>query len=625
MEPVKNASGPVKARAIISSDLPFLADWYVISLRWTCLLGFQVVTALNGIHVTGIGIVLVAAAVINLVMSLLAILNKRLYNHRLIAIAIDLATCGAMYSLTGGLAGPLNWAGLLPLFTASIYYELSGGLLAAVLVSFMMIGVIFLTDGGLAGLTQIGILVGFNLASGLILGLSSKPLMRRLRRNYTNTLLKRQESERKVRLQEHERMQAVYRMIETLSATLNYELVLNTSLDLSLTALSGSTDPGLITDPLGLSTGHIQQAGSSSNAYNQKMVCAVLLFSGHDLVVGSSRLLSPPDLRQTFQAEQGVLYDAISTAEPRLITNPADDPELKSLLCVRTCNVALVLPLRRGLDAFGAMLFAHPDPVFFNPDRIETLEMISHQAVISIQNALLYQEMEREKLEVIEIQEEARKKLARDLHDGPTQSLAAIAMRADIVRRIVISDPQEAIAEVIKIEDLARRTTQEIRHMLFTLRPLILETEGLVPALHSMADKMRDTYQQNITVDVDAAIVQQLEVNKQTVIFSLVEEAINNARKHAQASQIYVSLKCGRDAGIARLEICDNGLGFDVKAINKTYEKSGSLGMVNLRERSQLISGLLNIDSVPGKGTRVQVFIPLNEEASDRLQRGIAE
>lgn len=617
MPPTRNASEPVKSRAIISSDLPFLADWYVISLRWACLLGFQVVTSLASIQVTSISIVLLAAAMINLFMSLLAILNKRLYNHRLIAIAIDLATCGAIYYLTGGLAGPLNWAGLLPLFTASIYYELSGGLLAAVLVSFMMDGAIFQIDGGLAHLTQMGILAGFNLASGLVLGLSSKPLMRRLRRNYTNTLRKRQESELKVRLQEHERMQAVYRMIETLSATLNYELVLNTALDLSLTALSGSTDPGLI-------TGHIQQAGSTSNAYNQKMVCAVLLFSGHDLVVGSSRLLSPPDLRQTFQAEQGVLQDAISTAEPRLIQNPADDPELKSLVCMRTCSVALVLPLRRGLDAYGAMLFAHPDPVFFNPDRIETLEMISHQVVISIQNARLYQEMEREKLEVIETQEEAHKKLARDLHDGPTQLVAAIAMRANIVRRIVISDPQEAIAEVVKIEDLARRTTQEIRHMLFTLRPLILETEGLVPALHSMADKMRETYQQNMTVDVDAAIVQQLEANKQTVIFSLVEEAVNNARKHAQANQIYVSLKCGRDTGIALLEIYDNGVGFDVKAINKTYEKSGSLGMVNLVERSQLINGLLNIDSVPGKGTRVQVFIPLNEEASDRLQRGIA-
>ena len=610
MQPERSASRPVKSRAFISSDLPFLADWIAISLRWSCLLGFQVATSLAGMHLAGIGLVLVAAAVINLVMSLLAILNKRLIYHRPINLAIDLCICGAIYFLTGGLSGPLTWAGLLPLFTASIYYELTGSLVASVMVILLMDGTIFLTDGGLARQTQMGLLAGFNLACGLVLGMISKPVMRRLRRNYTSKVIKRQETERRVRTQERQRMEAVYRMIETLSATLNYQLVLNTALDLSLTALTGSTDP--------------QQDGSVANTYNQKMVCAVLLFSGHDLTVASSRLFPPPDLRQTFQAEQGVLHDTLATAEPKLIKYPAADPELKALLCIRSCSVALVLPLRRGLDAFGAMLFAHPDPTFFTTDRIETLTMISHQAVISIQNARLYQEMEREKQEIMETQDEARKKLARDLHDGPTQSVAAIAMRANIVRRIVISDPEAAIAEVIKIEDLARRTTQEIRHMLFTLRPLILETEGLVPALHSMADKMRDTYQQNMEVEVDPATVQQLEINKQGVIFSLVEEAVNNARKHAQANIIIVSLKNGQDNGIALLEICDDGVGFDVKAVNKGYEKRGSLGMVNLRERSQLINGLLNIESYPGKGTRVQVFIPLNEDAADRLQRGIA-
>ncbi len=607
-----SATTPVKSRAIITSDLPFLADWCAISLRWTCLLGFQVGISLAAPQASNISTVLLAAAVFNLFMSLLAILNKRLYAHQLINLAVDLVAYGAIYALTGGLEGPLSWAGLLPLLSASIYYELKGSLVVAALVSIIVGSFLFFAGGGWTHLIQMGGLsvAGFNLAGGLVLGLSSKPLMRRLRFNYTSIIRKRQESERKIRLQERERIQAVYRTIEILSATLNYELVLSSALDLSLTALS--------------SPGDSQQPAGDPIDTSQKMVCAVLLFSGHDLTIGSSRLIPSADLRQTFPAEQGVLHEAISTAEPRLSHSPASDPELSGLLCLRSCRTALVLPLRRGLDAYGAMLFAHPDPSFFIPDRIETLEMISHQAVISIQNARLYQDMEREKQELIATEEEARKKLARGLHDGPTQSVAAIAMRANIVRRIIVTDPQAAINEVAKIEELARRTTQEIRHMLFTLRPLILETEGLVPALHSMADKMRDTYQQNITVDVDPAIVKQLEVNKQTVVFSLVEEAANNARKHARASQINVSLKCGRDPAIAVLEICDNGVGFDVVAINRAYEKRGSLGMVNLRERSQLINGLLNIDSLPGRGTRVQVFIPLNEEAADRLERGVA-
>jgi len=171
-----------------------------------------------------------------------------------------------------------------------------------------------------------------------------------------------------------------------------------------------------------------------------------------------------------------------------------------------------------------------------------------------------------------------------------------------------------------KIEELAHRTTKEIRHMLFTLRPLILESQGLAAALKSMADKMRETYNQNVIVNVDEKIASQMEVGKQGVIFYIIEEAVNNARKHANAASITVRLGTFQQ-GLALLEIEDNGVGFDVEAVNKAYDKrsSSSLGMVNLRERSELVNGLLNIQSAVGKGTKVQVYIPLTEEAADRL------
>jgi signal transduction histidine kinase len=108
-------------------------------------------------------------------------------------------------------------------------------------------------------------------------------------------------------------------------------------------------------------------------------------------------------------------------------------------------------------------------------------------------------------------------------------------------------------------------------------------------------------------------------MGKQGVIFYIIEEAVNNARKHANAASIAVRL--GQvEPGIALLEIADNGIGFDVQSVDKGYDKRGSLGMINLRERTELVNGLLNIDSAPGKGTRVQVYIPLTEEAADRLQ-----
>jgi len=241
--------------------------------------------------------------------------------------------------------------------------------------------------------------------------------------------------------------------------------------------------------------------------------------------------------------------------------------------------------------------------------------------VVAIQNARLYHDLEQEKERMTEIQEEARKKLARDLHDGPTQSVAALAMRVNFARRLMDRDARAAAEELFKVEDLARRATKEIRHMLFTLRPLILESQGLVAALQSMAEKMKETYDQNVVIEANPEVVSQIEVGKQGVIFYIAEEAVNNARKHAQAAHIWVRLKeAGKD--LALLEIEDDGVGFDLESVDATYDHRGSLGMVNMRERTELVNGVLQLDSAEGRGTRIRVIIPLTEDAADRIRRG---
>jgi signal transduction histidine kinase len=154
--------------------------------------------------------------------------------------------------------------------------------------------------------------------------------------------------------------------------------------------------------------------------------------------------------------------------------------------------------------------------------------------------------------------------------------------------------------------------------MLFTLRPLILESQGLGAALKAMADKMKETYGQIVVIEVDDHIAEQMEIGKQGVAFYITEEAVNNARKHANASTIWVRFREVENSLIL-LEITDNGIGFDVAAVTESYENRSSLGMVNLRERTELINGLLHIESEPGKGTRIMAYIPLTEEAADRL------
>lgn len=571
---------------------PYIADWFVISLRWMVLFAFGALFAQDGDWLSFLPFI--ALAVWNLSLSVMAGLNIRFSYHRQLAIGIDLLFAILIFGLHDGLRGTLWGVGILPILSGAIYYEflgalLSGGVMAAI---YLLYAYFFIS---LDALPLAGVLAGVMLVLGLVFGFLSKKMIGSLR-------VKREDKqgiERQQRRVENERLRAIYDLTSTLTGTLSYRHVLEAALDLSVKALSPEVE----------------------NGYGGQLVSAVLLFVGNKLVIKSSRRFTNADQRLTFEGAEGILNRALSEGEPVLTQTVSADPELGRVIALRSCTSSYCMPLRTGLTVYGVLLFAHPDLNYFNQERRDLLDVVGRQSVIAIQNARLYQDLVEEKERMIEVQEEARKKLARDLHDGPTQSVSAIAMRINLVRMMLTRAPDKVEGELVRVEELARRTTKEIRHILFTLRPLVLESQGLRAALESMAEKMNETYDQNVKIDVDDKVIEQLEMGKQGVIFFISEEAVNNARKHAKAPLIKVRLRA-IEHSLLLLEIKDNGAGFDVKAVNQNYESRGSLGMVNLKERTELINGLLNLDSAPGKGTNVQVFIPLSEEASDRLHRG---
>lgn len=394
---------------------------------------------------------------------------------------------------------------------------------------------------------------------------------------------------------ETERLRMVIHKTASLNATLSYDRVLEMVLDVSASAIcNGGPD-------------------------DRRLVCALLLVSGDQLEVESARGLTPADLRVRLRGAHGAVERSLTAGHLVEFAEPAKDPELQRFVALHACHSGVCLPLVVGLEAYGLLLFAHPDPAFFSTERIDLLESIAQQALVALQNAKLYHELQQEKEHLTEAQEEARKKLARDLHDGPTQSVGAIAMRVNFARRLMERDPKAAADELFHIEELARRTTKEIRQMLFTLRPLVLEAEGLVSALQHLAGKMGDTHGQQVLVEAEPGSVDDLEIGKQGVLFYIVEEAVTNARKHARADHIWVRLT--RSTDTLSLEIQDDGVGFDVAAVSANYEQRGSLGMINLHERAELLNGLLRVDSVPGRGTRIQATVPLTPEAADRMHR----
>lgn len=574
-----------------------LADWIALTVRWAFITSASLWFAYHNTLDSKILIVLIGMLIVNLAATILTAANQANTTLHILYLLSDFAFAQLIFFL-GNSQVNLAWLGLLPAATGALYFQWIGAILAIVLnISLQALMVYNHQPSDL--LILLGLMTPIYLIVGLPLAMVSERVMRRAKTGVqsaprlSNATLRKERESRKL----------IYDLISALSATLNYQRVLETSLSLSADTLAELDAPEV-----------------------DRLFSAVLLYSGTDyrsptLHIAAARRLLPSDRGLQLPGTSGLLAQAIDEGVPSLSRNLNGDVELSRLASVRDCRSAYCLPLRAGLDAYGILLFAHPKVDFFTPDRREVLEIVGKQSVIAIQNARLYQDLEQEKNRMMEIQEESRKKLARDLHDGPTQSVSAIAMRVNFARRLMERDLKAASEELYKIEELARRTTKEIRHMLFTLRPLVLESQGLVATLESMAEKMKETFDQNVTIQADPRVVDALETSKQAVVFYIAEEAVNNARKHAQAKQVWVRLKMLR-AGLSLLEVEDDGVGFDVDSMGISYENRGSLGMINLRERTELVNGVLRIDSSPGRGTRVQVVIPLTEEAADRIRRG---
>ncbi len=583
------------------SNYPFLPDWFAISLRWLTLVCFTCALGITRSFNWGLAGIIFFSLLWNVLNSVSTILNRRIRWHRLINVLVDGLVSILLFVFTNGIPGPLAFSGILVIFSGAVYFNILGSIMAAVAISLLQSVFTLFFSGMIVSAWLPAAFLIINLLIAAIVGLLSQQVIVWLRQYYRGTVRSPEDDEQPqvvpVANPEMPSINELYEMIQAISGTLQYSSVLEITLAKSQELLSKD----------------------STNA--ERLVSAVMLFDEASLVIAYGRRIPPRDMKIQFKARNGLLSETLQKATPQFSDDPAHDPELSQMVIIQDCQSALCLPLNRGLDSFGVVLFAHPDANFFTESKKELLEMLCSQSVIAIQNARLYEDLKQEKERLITSQEEARKQLARELHDGPTQSISAIAMRANIAQKLMENDLPETFEELKRIENLARKTTDEIRHMLFTLRPLTLESDGLLAALNTMAVKMKDFFQQNIESEINKNILLHLDVAKQGVIFSIVEEAANNARKHAQASVIRVTLDLmPKDAGIAVLTIQDDGKGFDVESVLQSYDQRGSLGMINLQERAKLLNGVLDIQSKPGKGSRIIVYIPLDNQAEERVQ-----
>jgi len=269
-----------------------------------------------------------------------------------------------------------------------------------------------------------------------------------------------------------------------------------------------------------------------------------------------------------------------------------------------------VLEVLNKLDATG-----------FDAEDLTMLNSIAAQAAIAIDNARLYQSLREERDKIIKAQEDVRRELARNLHDGTVQLLAAIAMGLDHVERLLELKPDAVYAELDALRRLVRQATKETRLLLFELRPVILETQGLVAALESYVDQLQDSEDFEVHLEV-VGFHERLPFRVEGTVFSIIQEAINNIRRHAHAHGAWLRLEADRQELV--VSIRDDGAGFDVTAVEQNYDQRRSFGLLNMQERSTLIDGTLSIESSttgPNRGTEVILRMPLQHQAPSPRRR----
>lgn len=212
-------------------------------------------------------------------------------------------------------------------------------------------------------------------------------------------------------------------------------------------------------------------------------------------------------------------------------------------------------------------------------------------------------------LRVIKAQEEERRRVAREIHDGPAQTLSNIVLRLEIAEKLLEFDPTRVKAELIDLKNLVRSNLQDIRRIIFDLRPMALDDLGIVPAISKYLDNFQENY--GITCEFliegrEKRLLPALEV----ALFRLIQEGMTNVAKHARSEKVDISLIYQEDWTIARIQ--DYGKGFEVNfALNTPGEHFGLIGM---RERVEMFSGRFSIQSNLGKGTTIELAIPSRHE-----------
>jgi len=220
-------------------------------------------------------------------------------------------------------------------------------------------------------------------------------------------------------------------------------------------------------------------------------------------------------------------------------------------------------------------------------------------------------------LKIILAQEDERKRIAREIHDGPAQSLANLVLRTEIAERMLDTNDLEMIRmELSDLRTQVRLGLGEIRKIIFNLRPMALDDLGLVPTLRKFVQDFEDKTKIRAVFETTGK-EKRMPSAMEAAMYRLVQEAFNNALKHANPT--YVSLEMHFQEDSIQLSIADNGCGFSVGLVEAKARVHSQFGLVGMRERVELLQGRIDIESAVGQGTKIKIQVPINAEPGKEL------
>jgi PAS domain S-box-containing protein len=336
---------------------------------------------------------------------------------------------------------------------------------------------------------------------------------------------------------------------------------------------------------------------------------AVLLLEGNELVAVEYQGTKPEDEILNIRFPASISFGLSKVIETRAtvifpdLQNDSDearqfrqaDVPLQDLL-VGQARSWLGVPLIVKNQLLGILRLSHSQPERFTQRHAQLVTAIANQSAMAIENAQLY-DKSRQLAALGE-----RQRLARELHDSVSQALYGISLGTHTAIALIKRDP-EKLDDVLKyILSLAEAGLTEMRALIFELRPDSLETDGLVGALNRQAAATQA--RRGVTVKTNLCDEIQMPIEVKEALYRIAQEAMQNAIKHANPTEIFLELSCS--GHFVDMLVTDDGKGFD-----PSQAFPGHLGLRSMSERATRLGGKMEIDSAPGKGTRVKVKLPI--------------